>query len=267
MQDMNSNPDSAEKQAALSPVLRAALALNALAATVGLAIKFGEAATTADPRFPTVFGRVTNELCYFTIQSNIVVVVVCAALALRSKHSQWLAGFPRLLALVCITVTGIVYYALLAADEHFEGIAKVGDVLAHLVSPVLYAGTWLLLGPRSYLRWRHLAQVFAAIMVWIALALVRGAIIDFYPYDFVDAAANGYVGVAGAIGGLMVAALAWGAVAVWFDGRYRDGRKRSVEAESAVVGEPRRAADPLAFTHRGDQGAVARRSPGTPTVG
>ncbi len=37
-----------------STAWRAAMALNAVVASVGLAIKFGESATTADPLFPTV---------------------------------------------------------------------------------------------------------------------------------------------------------------------------------------------------------------------
>lgn len=67
---------------------------------MALAIKFGEAATTADPQFPTVLGRVANELCYFTIESNLIVVGVCAALAWRPERWRWVAGAPRLVGLV-----------------------------------------------------------------------------------------------------------------------------------------------------------------------
>jgi hypothetical protein len=198
---------------------RAALALNALVAVVALAIKFGEAATTADPQFPTVLGRLANELCYFTIQSNLIVLGVCAALAWRPERWQWVAGAPRLVGLVFITVTGIVYYALLAADEHFVGIAKVGDVLAHTVSPMLYVGTWLLLDARGHLRQRHVGQMLVFPVLWVALTLVRGGIINFYPYDFVDVGANGYVSVVVTILALTAAAVALGAAAVSFDRR------------------------------------------------
>ena len=221
-------------------VWRAALALNALVAAVGLAIKFGGAATTADPHFPTVLGRVANELCYFTIQSNLIVVAVCVALAWRPERLQWIAGAPRLIALVCITVTGIVYYALLASDEHFVGIAKVGDVLAHTVSPVLYVGTWLLLGPRGQLQRRHISQMLAFPMLWIALTMVRGAIIHVYPYDFVDVGVNGYFSVIVTIVGLTAAAAALAAAAVWFD------LSRSLD----------RAVRPLPATLRGGQHLV-----------
>ena len=201
-----------------STALRVAFALNALVAAAGLAIKFGETATTADPQFRGVFGRVTNELCYFTIESNLIVLAVCVALAWRPDAWRWFAGAPRLTGLVCITVTAVVYYALLAGDEHFVGIAKVGDLLAHLVSPLLFVGTWLV-GSRRELQRRHVPQMLVFPLLWVALTLVRGAIIHVYPYDFVDVAANGYVWVTVTIAALLAAAGAMAAAAVRFDRR------------------------------------------------
>ena len=198
---------------------RIALALNALVAGVALAIKFGEAATTTDPQFSSVFGRVANELCYFTIQSNIIVFVVCAALAWRPERWRSIAGVPRLVGLVCITVTGIVYYALLAGDQHFVGIAKIGDILAHAVSPLLYVGTWLVLGPRGQLKRHHAVPMLVFPVFWVALTLVRGAFIHIYPYDFVDVQANGYIAVVVTIASLTAAAGGLAAAAISFDMR------------------------------------------------
>ena len=201
------------------PPLRVALAINALVAAVALAIKFGEVATTADPRFSSVFGRVTNELCYFTIQSNVIVLVVCAGLAWRPERWRALAGVPRLVGLVCITVTGTIYYALLAGDQHFVGIAILGDILAHAVSPLLYVGTWLVLGPRGCLKRSHAVQMLAFPVFWVTLTLVRGAFIHVYPYDFVDVQANGYLGVITTVVALTAAAGGLAAAAVAFDMR------------------------------------------------
>ena len=198
---------------------RIAMALNAVVAAVALAIKFGEAATTADPQFSSIFGRVANELCYFTIQSNIIVLVVCTALAWRPERWRSIAGVPRLVGLVCITVTGIVYYALLAGDQNFVGIAKVGDILAHAVSPLMYVGTWLVLGPRGRLKRHDAVQMVVFPVLWVALTLVRGAFIHIYPYDFVDVQANGYVAVIVTIAALTAAAGGLAAAAVSFDMR------------------------------------------------
>ncbi|MBK5333508.1 MAG: Pr6Pr family membrane protein [Ilumatobacteraceae bacterium] len=208
-------------KAATPPVKawRVALTVNALVAGVALAIKFGEAATAADPHFSSVFGRLANELCYFTIQSNMIVFGVCGALAWRPERWRAIAGVPRLVGLVCITVTGIVYYALLAGDQHFVGIAKVGDILAHAVSPLLYVGTWLVLGPRGHLRRQHARQMLVFPLFWVGLTLVRGAFIHLYPYDFVDVRTNGYVAVIVMIATLTAAAAGLGTAAVSFDMR------------------------------------------------
>jgi hypothetical protein len=228
--------DAAQKTRS-SLAWRLALGLNAVVAAVGLTIKFAEAATTADPQFPTVLGRVANELCYFTIESNLIVVAVCVALCWRPQRWSWVAGAPRLTGLVCITVTGVVYYAVLAGDQHYVGIAKVGDVLAHFVSPLLYIGTWLV-GRRGLMVRSDVGRALAFPILWIALTLVRGSIIHIYPYGFVDVAANGYVAVIVTIVVMLAAAGAMAAAAVWFDQRRRVGAslERAVPAFEATLG-------------------------------
>ena len=200
-------------------VNRLALALNAVVAAAGLAIKFGYALTTDDPQFPTVFGRAANELCYFTIQANLIVLAVCVALAWGGARWRWMAGVPRLVGLVCITITAAVYYAILASDEHFVGLARVGDVLAHLVSPALFVGTFLFVGPRGLLRRAHVGWMLMFPAFWVALSLVRGAIIHYYPYGFVDVNEHGYVAVLITVVGFSAAALALAAAAAWYDRR------------------------------------------------
>jgi len=198
---------------------RVAMVVNAVVAAVALVIKFVDAATTADPRFTTVVGRVANELCYFTIESNIIVLVVCIGLAWNPERWVWLAGGPRLAGLVCITVTGVVYYSLLAADQHYVGIAVVGDLLAHAVSPLLFVGTWLFSGPRDVLRRGHAPLMMTFPVLWVGLTLVRGAIIHVYPYDFVDVGINGYLDVVVTVAAMMSAAALLAAGMVRLDRR------------------------------------------------
>lgn len=88
-----------------------------------------------------------------------------ASSAWRPRRALRFAGAPRLIGLVGFTVTGVVNYALLAADQHFLGIAAAGDVLAHSVSPALYVGTRLVLGPRGHLCRRHRSHISPAVLV------------------------------------------------------------------------------------------------------
>lgn len=212
---------------------RTALAVNALVAAAALAVKFHDAATASEPQLTSAFSRVADELCYFTIQSNLIVVAVCVLLAWRPERWRAVAGAPRLVALVCITVTGAVYYALLAADQHLVGLAAVADVLAHAVSPILFVGTWLFLGPRGHLRARHIAALLLFVAAWTTLTLVRGAITGIYPYDFVDVGANGGAPVAATLVALTAAAVGLAVAFVRVDGRLasRAGSRR----DEAVV--------------------------------
>ena len=54
---------------------------------------------------------------------------------------------------------------------------------------------------------------------WVALTLVRGAIVHVYPYDFVDVQANGYIAVVVTIIALTAAAGGLAVAAVSLDGR------------------------------------------------
>jgi hypothetical protein len=193
---------------------RGVYAANAAVAAFALIVKFADAATSETGHFHTVVGRLFDEACYFTIQSNIIVLLVSVALAARPAW-RWVGGAPRLTGLVCITITSVVYYALLAADQHYTGIAAVADVLAHLVSPVLFVGTWLLDRHTRFER-RHAAQMLLFPAFWIGLTLIRGAIVHVYPYDFVDVMVNGYAAVVSTIAALtaVAALLAFSAVAL-----------------------------------------------------
>jgi hypothetical protein len=191
------NPTTHEPSISVSRVgpLRVALGVNALVAAVGLAIKFFYAAKNFDADFPTRAGRVANEICYFTIQSNLLVIATCLLVAAASGRMGWVLAVARLTALVCITITGIVYYALLASESHLTGVALIGDYLCHLVSPLLCIGTWLVLGPRGLVGRRTPLAVLIYPLAWAIFTLIRGAVGGFYPYDFIDVGQNGYVSV------------------------------------------------------------------------
>jgi hypothetical protein len=175
--------------------LRFGLVLNAVVALTGLGIKFYETARTADPDFATRPARILNEFCYFTIQSNLLVVVTCLLVAAHEGHLGRALAVARLTALVCITITGIVYYALLTSQNHYTGVALVGDYLCHLVSPVLCIATFVLFGVRGSLSPARPTSVLVYPVAWVVFTLVGGGVTGFYPYDFIDASQNGYLSV------------------------------------------------------------------------
>lgn len=77
-----------------------------------------------------------NLVSYFTIQSNILVLVAAIAIALRPDRRGTGWAVLRLAGLVGITVTGVVYATVLAGIADFSGIEWWYDKTFHYAVPV-----------------------------------------------------------------------------------------------------------------------------------
>jgi hypothetical protein len=189
---------------------RACLALTALAALIGVTIQVAVAANAQPGHFATAGGRVFNVFCYFTVQSNVLIALGCLLLAIRLERTSAAFAWLRMTGLVAITVTGLVYYTVLADFGTLHGWRLVGDIIAHGIVPVVGVLGWIAFGPRGLSAPRLVPLTLAFPACWLAFTLIRGPIVDFYPYPFVDVDAHGYplVLVNSAAIGLLVIALA-----------------------------------------------------------
>ncbi|MEV6448902.1 Pr6Pr family membrane protein [Amycolatopsis sp. NPDC051716] len=140
-------------------------------------------------------GRVANLFCFFTIDSNLLVVLTSALVALGRARGR-LFTVLWLDALAGIIVTGIVYQVALAGRYDLHGLPLFSDTMLHKVTPALFVLGWLLAGPRGALTWRTVWWSLLYPLAWLAFTLPRGAVTGFYPYPFVDAGALGYGQVA-----------------------------------------------------------------------
>ncbi len=172
---------------------RAWFAVNAVVVVVALAIQVPITAAATDGAFDTPVARVANLFTFFTILSNILVAAVCLVLAARPDHRSLLFAVAWLDALLAITVTGIVYNTVLIGLYELHGAELVADRLFHMVSPVLFVLGWLLFGPRGLVTTvRTVALSLLYPLLWLAFTLVRGAIITWYPYPFLQVPELGY---------------------------------------------------------------------------
>lgn len=167
-------------------------AVTSLVALVGLVIQISLTAGDSTGRFASPASRVGNLFCFFTIDSNLLVGVTCLLLALNLSHPSTLFRVLRLDGVVGIVVTGIVFQVALAGLNHLTGTAALADTLLHKVSPVLCLVGWLLFGPRGTLTAKIAAWSLVFPLAWLAMTLIRGAVINYYPYPFVNAATLGY---------------------------------------------------------------------------
>lgn len=138
-----------------------------------------------------------NTFSYFTIQSNVLVLLTSAIMCVQPRPSgaTWWR-LLRLAALVGITVTGIVYVLFLARSVHLTGLAALYNQVFHHAAPLLTVAGFVALEPRQGFRRSDLAFL-AWPVLWLVYTMVRGAFFDprftgfapkpsNYPYPFLD---------------------------------------------------------------------------------
>lgn len=174
-------------------VARLWFAATAVVVAVGIAVQLSATADLRSGFFDTQQGRVLSVLAYFTIQSNILVMVTSALLAVRVGRKPQLFWVLRLDGVLCIAVTFVVFHLALRDLQDLEGKARTADFLLHTASPVLCVVGWLFFGPRGRTSWEvvKLAAVFP--LAWLVFALTLQQLTDgFSLYPFLDVADNGW---------------------------------------------------------------------------
>jgi hypothetical protein len=141
------------------------------------------------PPAPT---RVLRFLSYFTIQSNLLVAGTAALLVLAPLRDGPVFRVLRLDALLGITVTGVVYAALLAPLHDPHRITAVTNAGLHYAAPIMSVAGWALFGPRPRVGENTLLLALVWPALYIGWTLVHGAASSWYPYPFIDVADLGY---------------------------------------------------------------------------
>jgi len=137
-----------------------------------------------------------NFFSYFTIQSNLIAAAVLIAAGvslLRARPASERLDLWRGAATLYIATTGIVYSALLAADE--PSLFRWTNLVLHYALPIALVVDWAVVRTSAPIAFRRAVVWIAYPAAFIAYTLVRGAIVDWYPYDFVDVADRGYPAV------------------------------------------------------------------------
>ena len=192
-----------------------------------VAVVAGVVLTAAGP------ATVTGLLPYFTIQSNVAYGIFAGWAAFRGRATP-----PALKGAVTlyVAITGLVYHLVLTnqasgfamAPVHRELPEAIGNQLLHTVVPLLAVLDWLLFDERGRFRWRYALYWLAFPLGYLAFALLRGLVVDKYPYPFIDVNGLGYGGVSVSSAGFAVAFWVLGLLFVAIDrwgGRLRRSRR------------------------------------------
>lgn len=136
--------------------------------------------------------RMVQTLSFFTIQSNILVLVVAVTLVVDPERDGRFWRVLRLDALLGIVITGLVFDLILIHYVHPSGWQLVATIGFHYVAPWATLLGWVLFGPRPRIDRSTLAWSAVWPVAWIVLTFVRGAVDGWYPYPFLDVEKVGY---------------------------------------------------------------------------
>lgn len=162
-----------------------------------------------------------NFFAYLTVQSNIlflVVTVLAGITALRDEDDAPWLDLARATVLSATVSCGIVFALIIeqSGERGFRIDVPWSDVVLHFVLPTVAVLDWVIGPGRGRAPWRSVLIVLAFILGWGLVTLVRGPIVGWYPYFFLDPAqlantgqfflfGGTAVGLFGGISALMVA--------------------------------------------------------------
>jgi hypothetical protein len=156
---------------------------------------------------------------FFTHLTNLWLLVTYAAVLTRWSGIGWFRR-PVIMASAAafITLVMLYYHFMLAPTLKMEGALLVATYLLHYVAPLIYLAWWALFAPHGTLRWSSIPLMLLPGIGYVAWALARGAVVNEYPYDILDAGKFGYGAVAIGVGVLIVAVSVFSAIIVAADG-------------------------------------------------
>lgn len=139
--------------------------------------------------------RIIRYFSFFTILTNMIVAVTTSSIAFfpASRPCRFLAK-PTSQASVAtyITIVGLVYSLFLRSVWDPVGWQAVADHLLHDAIPLAYVIYWIAFAPKSGIGWSDAFKWLAYPIAYVSYSLTRGAIVDWYPYWFVDVTQLGY---------------------------------------------------------------------------
>lgn len=183
---------------------------------------------------------VANYVSYFTIQSNVVggAVLVWGAVRIFRGVDET-HGFSSLrgAAATYLITTGVVTVTLLSdVDPTQLDTPGYIDVIMHKILPVVMLLDWLIAPPANRLALKDAATWLIYPLVYAVYTLIRGPIVDWYPYPFMDPRERGYGYVAVMCGVVTVWFVALAGVLAWGGTRLRNRARPSERPMSTSPG-------------------------------
>ena len=133
-----------------------------------------------------------NFFGYYTILSNLFagcVLLLSAFVTMSNRRVETL----RFISVVNMTLLGIVFVTLLRETDLGKLLPWVNFV-HHYLMPVVVLGDWLIIPPRGRLEKRDVFIALSFPLAYLVYSLIRGRMLGWYPYPFLDAGVVGGTG-------------------------------------------------------------------------
>jgi hypothetical protein len=134
-------------------------------------------------------------LSFFTVTTNII-CAVCLTMLLFFENSRTGIFFAKASTLTAITVyivaVGLIYNIMLRGLVHQEGWEQIANELLHVVNPVIFLGFWVFYVNKSQLKYKKTFSWLIYPLLYIVFIVIRGSLINKYPYPFIDVVKLGY---------------------------------------------------------------------------
>lgn len=134
-------------------------------------------------------------LSFFTILTNIL-VAICSTFLLSWNQTRWGRFFNKASTTTAIAtyilVVGLIYNVALRGLVYQKGWDRVADELLHVVTPVLFLIFWFFFANKLHLAYKNAFTWLAYPSAYVLFIIIRGYLIQKYPYPFIDVVKIGY---------------------------------------------------------------------------
>jgi hypothetical protein len=131
----------------------------------------------------------TRYFSYFTLLTNLIVVVVCTSILLLpySAMGRFSNRYTTQTAVTTyIMIVGIVYNIVLRPLWKPTGLQKPVDELLHTIVPLLFLLQWIFFVKKNQLPYKSILPWLLYPLIYVIFVLTRGSFSGFYPYPFID---------------------------------------------------------------------------------
>lgn len=163
-------------------------------------------------------GATARYFSFMTVWTNVLVILVFLAASFPTpvKSLQFFRSKSVQAATAAfILMVGLAYHILLASRFQQTGLNWWTNLMLHYIDPLVYCAWWVLLAEKQALRFGTAVQWMLFPVVYFLYSLIRGEIIGWYPYFFVDINELGYPQVLLTSAILLAIYLVFGLLVVW----------------------------------------------------